>query len=61
MTSKERLLRAPAREKPDRLPVAVRQWQQSHLATYLGGIDTLGACKTCGLDASIQYFEAMVY
>jgi hypothetical protein len=28
MTSKERMLRALAREKPDRLPVTVHQWQQ---------------------------------
>ena len=59
MTSKERMLRALAREKPDRLPVTVHQWQQYHLDTYLGGIDALAACQHCGLDASIQYFEAM--
>ena len=59
MTSKERMLRALAREKPDRLPITVHQWQQYHLDTYLGGIDALAAFKTCGLDASIQYFEAM--
>jgi uroporphyrinogen decarboxylase len=59
MTSKERMLRALAREKPDRLPVTIHQWQQYHLDTYLGGLDALGAFKTCGLDASIQYFEAM--
>ena len=59
MTSKERMLRALAREKPDRLPVTIHQWQQYHLDTYLGGMDALAAFKTCGLDASIQYFEAM--
>jgi len=59
MTSKERMLRALAREKPDRLPATVHQWQQFHLDTYLGGMDALAAFKTCGLDASIQYFEAM--
>jgi hypothetical protein len=59
MTSKERMLRALAREKPDRLPVTVHQWQQYHLDTYLGGMDALAAFKHCGMDASIQYFEAM--
>jgi len=29
------------------------------LDTYLGGVDALAAFKHCGLDASIQYFEAM--
>ena len=50
MTSKERMLRALAREKPDRLPVTIHQWQQYHLDTYLGGMDALAAFKTCGLD-----------
>src|SRR5512137_1839384 len=59
MTSKERMMRALAREKPDRLPVTVHQWQQYHLDTFLGGMDALDAFKSCGLDASIQYFEAM--
>ena len=59
MTSKERMMRALAGEKPDRLPVTIHQWQQYHLDTYLGGMDALDAFKTCGLDASIQYFEAM--
>ncbi len=59
MTPKERLLRALAREKPDRLPATLHQWQQYHLDTQLGGLDALDAFKFCGLDASIQYFEAM--
>ncbi len=59
MTSKERMLRALAREKPDRLPVTVHQWQQYHLDTHMGGVDALEAFQSCGLDASIQYFEAM--
>jgi uroporphyrinogen decarboxylase len=59
MTSKERMLRALAREKPDRLPVTIHQWQQYHLDTFLGGMDALAAFKHCGLDASIQHFEAM--
>ena len=59
MTSKERMLRALHLEKPDRLPVTIHQWQQYHLDTYLGGMDALAAFKHCGLDASVQYFEAM--
>jgi hypothetical protein len=46
-------------ENPDRLPATIHQWQQYHLDTYLGGMDALAAFKHCGLDASIQHFEAM--
>jgi len=59
MTPKERLLRALHREKPDRLPVTIHQWQGFHLDTYMNGMDALAACQYCGLDAAIQYFEAM--
>lgn len=59
MTSKERMMRALHREKPDRLPVSIHQWQQYHLDTYMGGVDALTAFKTTGMDAAIQYFEAM--
>jgi len=59
MTSKERMMRALHREKPDRLPVTIHQWQQYHLDTYMGGVDPLTAFKTTGMDAAIQYFEAM--
>lgn len=48
MTSKERMLRALAREKPDRLPVTVHQWQQYHLDTYLGGIDQFNVLTSGG-------------
>lgn len=57
MTSKERMFRALALEKPDRLPVTVHQWQKYHLDVYMGGMDALDAFKQTGLDASIQYFE----
>jgi uroporphyrinogen-III decarboxylase len=59
MTSKERLMLALHREKPDRVPVTIHQWQQYHLDTYMGGMDALSAFKSVGMDASIQYFEAM--
>ncbi len=59
MTSKERMMRALCREKPDRLPVTIHQWQQYHLDTYMNGMDPLSAFKAAGMDASIQYFEAM--
>ncbi len=59
MTSKERMMRAIALVKPDRLPATLHQWQQYHLDTVMGGMDALSAFKSTGLDASIQYFEAM--
>ncbi len=59
MTSKERMMRALRREKPDRLPATVHQWQQFHLDTYMDGVDALSAFKATGMDAAIQYFEAM--
>jgi uroporphyrinogen decarboxylase len=55
MNSKERMLCAINREKPDRLPVTVHQWQQYHLDTYMNGMTDLEACVHCGLDAQIQY------
>ena len=59
MTSKERMMRALHREKPDRLPVTIHQWQQYHLDTYMDGADALTAFQRAGMDAAIQYFEAM--
>ncbi|MHC4755433.1 MAG: uroporphyrinogen decarboxylase family protein, partial [Planctomycetota bacterium] len=59
MTSKERMMRALNREKPDRLPVTIHQWQQWHLDNYFDGMDALSAFKATRMDASIQYFEAM--
>ncbi|MCL5103125.1 MAG: uroporphyrinogen decarboxylase family protein [Armatimonadetes bacterium] len=59
LTSKERMMRALKREIPDRLPVAVHQWQGYHLNHYLGGISDLEAFKAFGMDAAIQYFESM--
>ncbi|MHC4444863.1 MAG: uroporphyrinogen decarboxylase family protein [Planctomycetota bacterium] len=59
MTSKERMMGALGCEKPDRLPVSIHQWQQYHLDTYMEGMDALRAFKATGMDAAIQYFEAM--
>jgi len=59
MTSKERLLCALERGRPDRLPVSVHQWQGYHLDKYLGGISDLEAFERFGMDAQIQYFEDM--
>jgi len=53
MTSKERMMRALRREKPDRLPVTVHQWQGYHLDHYLGGISDLEAFKIFGMDAQV--------
>ncbi len=60
MTSKERLMTALNRGKPDRLPVTIHQWQDYHLEKYMGGTSALEACKKMGLDAQKQYFEEMV-
>ena len=59
MTSKERILCALERGKPDRLPVSVHQWQGCHLDEYLGGISDIEAFERFGMDAQIQYFEEM--
>ena len=59
MTSKERMMIALHKGKPDRLPVSVHQWQPYHLETYLGGISALQAFQKFGMDAQIQYFQDM--
>ena len=59
MTSKERMMCALNREKPDRLPVTVHQWQGYHLETYLGGMTPLEAFRRFGMDAAVQYFADM--
>lgn len=59
MTSKERMMCALHREKPDRLPVTIHQWQGYHLDKYLSGATPLEAFQECGMDAAIQYFEDM--
>ena len=59
MNSKERMLVALHRGKPDRLPVTVHQWQQYHLDTFMDGVDALTAFEIVGMDASIQYFADM--
>jgi hypothetical protein len=47
------------KEKPDRLPATVHQWQKYHLDTRLGGISDLEAFGLFGLDAAIQFFQDM--
>jgi len=59
MTSKERLLCALDRGKPDRLPVSIHQWQGYHLEEYLDGISDIEAFQRFGMDAQVQYFEEM--
>src|SRR5512136_2241311 len=59
VTSKERMIRALGRGKPDRLPATVHQWQRYHLDTYLGGLSDLEAFRMFGLDASIQCSQDM--
>lgn len=57
MTPRERMLTALAKEKPDRLPVTIHQWQPYHLDMYMNGVSDIEAFEICGLDASINYFE----
>jgi len=59
VTSKDRLMLAVHREKPDRLPVSVHQWQKFHLETYMNGMSDIEAFQKVGMDAQIQYFESM--
>jgi uroporphyrinogen decarboxylase len=59
MKSKERMLLALNREKPDRLPASIHQWQGYHLEETMGGITDLEAFQAVGLDAQIQYFQDM--
>jgi len=59
MTSKERMMRAINREKPDRLPVSIHQWQPYHLEEYMGGVSEIEAFALVGMDAQIQYFQDM--
>jgi len=59
VTSRERMMLAIDREKPDRLPVSIHQWQKYHLDTHMNGMSELEAFRKTGLDAQIQYFESM--
>ena len=58
MTSRERMLTALSGGRPDRLPVTIHQWQPYHLKKYMGGVSDIEACAMCGLDASINFYEA---
>ena len=60
MTSKERMMRALRREKPDRMPVTVHQWQDYHLREFMGGCDQLEAFVHSGFDASITPWPIMI-
>jgi uroporphyrinogen-III decarboxylase len=59
MTSKERILTALHKGKPDRLPVTAHQWQGYHLDKYMDGISDLEAFQQLGMDAQVQYFPDM--
>ena len=43
------------KEKPDRLPVSIHQWQDFHLENFMDGMTDLEAFQKVGLDAQIQY------
>ena len=56
MNSKERLLRAIGREKPDRMPVTVHDWPQYHRDTVMDGPDALTAFQVVGMDADLAHY-----
>ena len=43
------------KEKPDRLPVSIHQWQDFHLENFMDGMTDLEAFQKVGLDAQIHY------
>jgi len=53
VTSRERLLTALERGKPDHLPAQVHCWMPYYLNHYLGGIDQFEAYRRFGLDSVI--------
>ena len=59
MTSKERMLMALRREKPDRLPITIHQWQGYHLREFMNGVDQLEAFQIVGLDASVSPWDVV--
>lgn len=58
MTSRERMLTALELGVPDRVPVTIHQWQDYHLAAYMGGMSDLEAFRAVGLDAAITIWDA---
>jgi len=59
VNSKDRMMIAAARGRPDRLPVTIHQWQPYHLRKYMGGVSDIEANRICGFDASITFFETL--
>lgn len=53
MTSKERMMLSVHRQKPDRVPVTIHQWQPFHLKQFMGGVSDLEAFRLCGMDAAV--------
>lgn len=58
MTSKERMMLALHREKPDRVPVTIHQWQSYHLEHYMNGMTEIEAFQSMGMDAAATYYPA---
>lgn len=57
MTSKERMMIALRRGRPDRMPITIHQWQGYHLRTVMGGCDQVEAFRRVGLDASVAPWD----
>lgn len=56
LTSKERMLTALSKGKPDRLPVTIHQWQPYHLKHHMQGMSELEAFNATGMDAAVTHF-----
>lgn len=57
MTSKERMITAIEKGKPDRLPVTVHQWQPYHLKHYMNGMSQLEAFEYFNMDVAYTGLE----
>ncbi len=61
MTSRERLLTATNKGKPDRMPAQVYAWSPYFLNTFLGGGDQFDAYRESGLDWVVSVAPTYIY
>jgi len=50
------MMLALGRQKPDRLPVTIHQWQDYHLTHYMNGLSDIGAFLDTGMDMAITRY-----
>lgn len=58
MTPKERMMAALNRQKPDRLPVTIHQWQPYHLKNFMEGRSEIEAFESLAMDAAATFYPA---